>query len=169
MTEPKWLSRGDVEELQAIAIEKDGGLTGGLTKPDLLDSALARPQNEYAYAEERDTFKLAAAYAEGIAQNHAFADANKRTAFLASAKFIMDNGFVLQKAKGREHADMMVQLTDKKITRDQAATHLREHSRQIEQERSASELGKKGWAKKSAPSKTVKKAPAPKRDVDRDR
>ena len=169
MTEPQWLSREDVEELQAIAIEKDGGLTGGLTKPDLLDSALARPQNEYAYAEERDTFKLAAAYAEGIAQNHAFADANKRTALLATATFLMDNGFELQKAKGREHADMMVQLTDKKITRDQAATHLREHSRQIEQERSTGELGKKDWTKKPTPSKTLKKAPTPKRDNDRER
>jgi death-on-curing protein len=169
MTEPKWLSPEDVEELQAIAIEKDGGLTGGLVKPDLLESALARPQNKYAYVGEQDMFKLAAAYAEGIAQNHAFADANKRTAFMAADIFLYQNGIELQKAKGREHADMMVKLTDKKITRDQAAVHLREHSRQIERERSTGELGKKDWAKKPEPSKSIKKPPAPKRDMDRDR
>lgn len=131
MTEPKWLSSDDVEELQVIAIEKDGGLTGGLLKPDLLESALARPQNEYVYADEQDIFTLAAIYAEGIAQNHAFADANKRTAFLAATVFLHDNGYELLKTKGREHADMMVQLTNKKITRDDASVYLNKHTREI--------------------------------------
>jgi len=167
MTEPKWLSRAQVEELQAIAIEKDGGLTGGLLKPDLLESALARPQNEYAYAGEHDVFKLAAAYAEGIAQNHAFADANKRTAFLATTKFLLDNGFELQKAEGREHADMMVNLTDKKIAREDAAVHLREHSREIERSRSASEVGKKDWSEKA--DQKTRPVKSPTRNFDRDR
>ena len=131
MTEPKWLSSSDVEELQAIAIEKDGGLAGGLLKPDLLESALARPQNEYAYAGEADIFKLAAIYAEGIAQNHAFSDANKRTAFLAATLFLLDNGYELQKAKGLEHADMMVNLTNKIITRKEAAMYFKELTREI--------------------------------------
>lgn len=136
MTEPTWLSSKDVGELQAIAIEKDGGLTGGLLKPDLLESALARPQNEYAYAGEADIFKLAAIYAEGIAQNHAFADANKRTAFLAATVFLLDNGYELLKAKGVEHADMMVNLTNKKIAREDAARYFKEHTREINQEKS---------------------------------
>lgn len=157
MTEPKWLLREDVEELQTIAIEKDGGLTGGLVKPDLLESALARPQNEYAYAGERDMFKLAASYAEGIAQNHAFADANKRTALLAADVFLYQNGIELQKAQGREHADMMVKLTDKKITREDAAAHLREHSHSKEKA-----VGKKDWSKKA--ERSVKP-----REIDRDR
>jgi len=129
MTEPEWLSPEDVEDLQAIAIEKNGGLTGGLLKPDLLESALARPQNEYAYAGEDDIFKLAAIYAEGIAQNHAFADANKRTAFLAATVFLLDNGYELLKAKGSNHADMMVSLTNKEITREDAARYFQRHAR----------------------------------------
>ena len=71
MNEPKWLNRKDVEELQAIVTERDGALAGGLVKPDLLESALARAQNEFAYAGEQDIFQLAAIYAQGIAQNHA--------------------------------------------------------------------------------------------------
>ena len=128
MTEPRWLSRQDIEDLQAIAIERDGGLTGGLLKPDLLESALARPQNEYAYSGEEDIFVLAAIYAEGIAQNHAFADANKRTAFLAAAMFLLDNGFELDGNPSSRHADMMVNFTNKVISRADAAAHFRRHA-----------------------------------------
>jgi len=128
MTEPKWLSPEDVEDLQAIAIEKDGGLAGGLTRPDLLESALTRPQNEFAYTGQDNVFLLAAIYAEGIAKNHAFADANKRTAFLAAAQFLLDNGVQLQRAKGTEHADMMVSFTEGKVSREDAAAHFEAHS-----------------------------------------
>ena len=129
MTEPRWLSRQDIQDLQAIAIERDGGLKGGLLKPDLLESALARPQNEYAYSGEGDIFVLAAIYAEGIAQNHAFADANKRTAFLAAAMLLLDNGFELEGSPSCRHADMMVNLTNKTISRADAAAHFRRHAR----------------------------------------
>ncbi len=37
-----------------------------------------------------DGYKI---YGHGIAKNHPFIDGNKRTAFLTSAVFIMDNGF----------------------------------------------------------------------------
>lgn len=39
MTERKWVLPEDVMDLQAITIEKDGGLAGGLTRPDLLETA----------------------------------------------------------------------------------------------------------------------------------
>jgi len=130
MTEPKWLIPEDVEELQTIVTERDGALAGGLVKPDLLESALARAQNEFAYAGEQDIFQLAAIYAQSIAQNHAFADANKRTALMAADVFLYENGFELQRAGGTEHADMMVRLTNKKITREDAAAHFKEHARE---------------------------------------
>ena len=41
-------------------------------------------------------------------------------------------GYTLDQAKGFEHAEMMEQLGQGKITRDQAAAHLRKHSRQLE-------------------------------------
>ena len=129
MNEPKWLSREDVEELQTIVTERDGALAGGLVKPDLLESALARTQNEFAYVGEQDIFQLAAIYAQSIAQNHAFADANKRTALMAADVFLYENGFELQQADGTEHADMMVRLTNKEITRKDAAAYFKEHAR----------------------------------------
>lgn len=130
MTEPRWLSPDDVMDLQAIAIDKDGGLSGGLTRPDLLESALARPQNEFFYTRQDDIFMLAAIYAEGIAKNHAFADANKRTAFLAAAQFLLDNGWRLQAAKGTGHADMIVNLAKGAVSRDEMAKYLKSNSLQ---------------------------------------
>lgn len=126
MTEPKWVTRQQVEFIHEAVIEMAGGASG-LRDVALLESALARPQNQYAYG-ETDTFQLAASYAEAISRNHAFVDGNKRTAFYVAVDFLEQNGFQLQPAKGVEHAEMIEQLGQGKITRDQAASHLREHS-----------------------------------------
>ena len=53
----------------------------------LLESALARPLNKFAYG-ETDLAALAAAYAFGIARNHPFVDGNKRAAFGAMIVFL---------------------------------------------------------------------------------
>ena len=57
----------------------------------LLESAVARPQNRWAY-EQGDFASLAAAYAFGIARNHPFIDGNKRAAFAAMMVFLRFNG-----------------------------------------------------------------------------
>ena len=59
---------------------------------NLLASALARPIDKFAYSTP-DWFDLAAAYAFGIARNHAFNDGNKRTAWAACALFLKLNGW----------------------------------------------------------------------------
>ena len=129
MTDPKWVTRQQAEFIHEAVIEMAGGAQG-LRDAALLESALARPQNQYAYG-ETDTFQLAASYAEAISRNHAFVDGNKRTAFYVAVDFLEQNGFQLQPAKSVEHAEMMEQLGQGKITRDQAAAHLREHSQAI--------------------------------------
>jgi len=126
MTQPKWVTRQQVEFIHEGVIEIGGG-SHGLRDAALLESALARPQNQYAYG-ETDTFQLAASYAEGISRNHAFVDGNKRTAFYVASDFLEQNGYELQAAKGHEHAEMMEQLGQGKISREEAAAHLREYS-----------------------------------------
>lgn len=126
MNDPNWVSREEVDFIHEAVIEVGGGASG-LRDPSLLESALARPRNLFAYG-EADLFLLAAAYAEGIARNHAFVDGNKRTAFYVATDFLEKNGWLLQVAKGVEHAAMMEQLGQGHITRDAAAAHLREHS-----------------------------------------
>ena len=107
-----------------------GGGAHGLRDPALLESAPARPQNLHAYG-EHDHFQLAASYAEGISRNHAFVDGNKRTAFQTAHQFLKDNGHQLDQVKGHEHAEMMEQLGQGQISREDAADHFREHSRSL--------------------------------------
>ncbi len=129
MTAPKWVNRQHVEFIHEAVIEIGGGAYG-LRDAALLESALARPHNQYTYG-ETDIFQLAASYADAISRNHAFVDGNKRTAFYVAVDFLEQNGHQLQVAKGVEHAEMMEQLGQGNITRDQAAAHLREHSNRI--------------------------------------
>ncbi len=69
---PIWINKLQAFYIQSETIRDKGG-SSGIRDEGLLESALARPQNHYAYG-ERDIFKLAAAYAEGLSRNHAFVD-----------------------------------------------------------------------------------------------
>jgi death-on-curing protein len=62
----------------------------------LLESALARPKNLFAYESVVDIRRLAVSYAVGILRNHPFADGNKRAGFIALGMFLGLNGFSLQ-------------------------------------------------------------------------
>jgi death on curing protein len=71
----------------------------GIRDENLLESALARPQQKWHYG-ERDLIVLAAAYGFGLASNHPFIDGNKRVAFVALATFLRLNGLRLQTSEG---------------------------------------------------------------------
>ena len=63
------------------------GGSSGLRDVALLESALSRPRNKWAY-EKAELPELAAAYGYGIARNHPFVDGNKRTALLVMYTFL---------------------------------------------------------------------------------
>src|SRR5580700_9055155 len=86
MNEPIWL---DVEIMIDLHVEQLALFGGpdGIRDSGLLESALARPLNKFAYG-ETDLAALAAAYAFGIARNHPFVDGNKRAAFGAMIVFL---------------------------------------------------------------------------------
>ena len=71
----------------------DGG-AGGVREPDLLKSALARPQQIYAYGDRPDIVDMAAALTVGIIRNHRFFDGNKRTGFVVGVLFLEMNGYL---------------------------------------------------------------------------
>ena len=77
--------------LHAESLRYFGGLAG-LRDQALLQSALDRPRNKWAFGKTTNHFELAAAYAYGIAANHAFIDGNKRTALLSVRAFLFRNG-----------------------------------------------------------------------------
>jgi death-on-curing protein len=88
-----WLQRDVVVAIHEAQLAEHGGGTG-LRDAGLLESALARPENLAAYGKP-DVADLAAAYGYGISRNHAFADGNKRTGFVAVELFLELNGHTL--------------------------------------------------------------------------
>jgi death-on-curing protein len=91
MSEPVWVDRRALELLHSESIADHGGAEG-LRDEGLFESALARPQNLFAYEGVVDLARLAASYAFGLAKNHAFVDGNKRVAFIAAGLFLRING-----------------------------------------------------------------------------
>jgi death-on-curing protein len=70
--------------------------SSGVRDETLLESALARPQQLYAYGDPPpDLADLAATLAFGIARNHPFVDGNKRTAAVVCETFINVNDCTL--------------------------------------------------------------------------
>ena len=121
MKEPEWLTKGTVLDMHREVIIASGG-SHGLRDERLLESALSRPQNVFAY-EDATIFDLAASYAEAIAHNHPF-DGNKRTALTAADVFLEINGYETN-ANQQQLADIMVYLAEKKISRDEVAAFSR--------------------------------------------
>ncbi|MCH8111356.1 MAG: type II toxin-antitoxin system death-on-curing family toxin [Proteobacteria bacterium] len=93
MTEPIWLDKRIALAMHETLIREYGG-SGGVRDEGLLESALARPQNQAAYGDPT-LAEMAAAYAFGIARNHPFVDGNKRTALMAAYAFLRMNGLRL--------------------------------------------------------------------------
>lgn len=92
--EPRWVSKAAILLLHGESLNAFGGVPG-LRDEGLLESALARPLNLFAYEGVADLARLAAAYAAGIARNHPFVDGNKRAAFAATGVFLKLNGLNL--------------------------------------------------------------------------
>jgi death on curing protein len=99
MSEPFWLTRQIIIAIHDEQLAIHGGASG-LRDQGMLDSALDRPKNKWAY-EHADLPELAAAYAFGIARNHPFVDGNKRTSLLALYTFlgVNDVDFVVPEAE----------------------------------------------------------------------
>jgi len=82
MNSPKWLLRETVLAVQDRLIHQFGGASG-LRDAGLLDSALARPLNLFAYGNPT-LHELASSYAFGLVRNHSLVDENKRMGFIVS-------------------------------------------------------------------------------------
>jgi death-on-curing protein len=90
---PVWVLHDAVLAVQE-QLPADFGGESGLRDAGLLDSALARPENRFAY--KRATvfvFELAAACAFGLVKNHPFIDGNKRIALATAIMFLELNGY----------------------------------------------------------------------------
>ena len=132
MRKPLWLSKDLIFAVHERLVAEFGGLAG-LRDEGLLESALGKPENLFAYARP-NTFDLAASYAFGIVRNHPFLDGNKRTGFAAAAVFIETNGYRLN-ATEVEATAVTLALAEGSITEKSYAAWLNEHSVKAEAEK----------------------------------
>jgi death on curing protein len=94
VSEPKWFTYEQAIAAHSLQLRRYGGAPG-LRDEGALRSALERPVNKWHY-EAADLPELAAAYAFGLAKNHAFVDGNKRIAFIAIVAFPRKNGIAFR-------------------------------------------------------------------------
>jgi death-on-curing protein len=121
--EPKWLTRLVVDAIHDEQVREHGGLPG-IRDENALESALARPQQKWNYADVTDIPVLAAAYAFGFVRTHPYRDGNKRIGFLSMVTFLgmNDHGLI---ATDAEVVTAIVALADGKVSESSLAEWIR--------------------------------------------
>jgi death on curing protein len=127
----RFLSVPEVIAINVAVIQKySPGEQIGVKSQSLLESAVFRPQTsvfgEDAYA---TIFKKAAALFESLGKNHAFHNANKRTAFTALVIFLNYNGFSF-KMDHKRAEDLTVDMVEHKFGLEELAEIIKLHSHQ---------------------------------------
>ena len=129
MSEPNWLLPEAVLAMHGMLLVAHGGLSG-LRDPGLLESALARPHNQWHYQRESSLFALAASYAFALVHDPPFLDGNKRIALTASAVFLEINGCSLE-APEAETALLFEQLAAGEISEEAMVSWMEHHARRL--------------------------------------
>lgn len=125
MSQPVRIDRRALMLLHSESIAEHGG-ADGLRDEGLFESALARPQNPFAYESVSDVSRLAASYAFGLAKNHAFVDGNKRVALIAAGLFLRLSGWRL-KADQAEATLIILSLASGALGEDDLAKWIERH------------------------------------------
>ena len=118
-----------IEKRLALAIHDrqlaEHGGSSGVRDDHLLESALARPQQLYAYGDPPpDLADLAATLAYGLARNHPFVDGNKRTSYVVCRTFLVLNDADLA-ASAEEKYLTIIALAEGKLSVEEFAGWLR--------------------------------------------
>ena len=124
--EPKCLSRVVVDAIHNDQLREHGGLSG-IRDENVLESALARPQQKWHYADRTDMPMLAAAYAFGFVRDHPYRDGNKRIGFLAMVTFLGMNGHDFS-ATDAEVVTEIVALAEGTVSEEALGDWIRQHS-----------------------------------------
>ena len=126
MKVPVWIDERDALALHDRLLALHGGAVG-LRDDGLLKSALARPQQHFAYAESPDIVDMAAAYTCGIVRNHPFVDGNKRTGFVVGVLFLELNGYRFN-ASEEDAAQVVLELASGNLDEGGYIAFLRAHA-----------------------------------------
>ncbi len=124
MTEPKWISYDQAIAAHSRQLRRYGG-AAGLRDEGALRSALERPVNKWHY-ESLELLELAAAYAFGLAKNHAFVDGNKRIAFISMVAFLRKNGVAFAPDQAQAAA-MIIAVAAGEVSEESLARWIRDN------------------------------------------
>lgn len=128
--EPRWLPLDVI-----IAVNRDEvaetGENFALLRRDLLESAAARPQNLYNFANDATVLDLAVSLLFGIAKNHPFEKGNKRTGFTSFVVFLAANGYEVALPYRREFAERIIAVIEGRISEDAFAASIAPYVRPL--------------------------------------
>jgi death-on-curing protein len=124
VSEPEWLTVPMIVAIHDEQLAIHGG-SAGIRDSGMLESALDRPRNKWAY-ENAKLPELAAAYGYGLAKNHPFVDGNKRASLLAIYTFLGINGidFIVPEA---EAAAMILALAAGEVSEESLARWIKDN------------------------------------------
>jgi death on curing protein len=126
--EPTWLTRLMLDTIHSELLSEHGGAPGiRAGGDDLIEAALARPQQKYAFAESVDLADLSAAYLFGLVKNHGYVDGNKRVGFAAAATFLLLNGTRLT-ASEEDAYQAVIGIAEGDLAETQLADWIRSNS-----------------------------------------
>jgi death on curing protein len=126
--EPVWLDATVALAIHDRQLAEHGGGTG-VRDIGMLESALGRPLNKWAFG-ENDASELAAAYAFGVARNHPFIDGNKRTAWVLARLFLAVNGYRLD-FEPTDAIQMVLALAAGELSEEELADWFRTRCRPV--------------------------------------
>ncbi|MGB4858275.1 MAG: type II toxin-antitoxin system death-on-curing family toxin [Dokdonella sp.] len=119
-----WIDRALVIAIHERQLSEHGG-GSGLRDKNLLDAALARPRHLHAYGQPSpDLADLAASLAFGLARDHPFVDANKRTAHVCYRVFFALNSVELVASDEGKYL-AMIALAEGRLSEAEFAQWLR--------------------------------------------
>lgn len=123
----------DIEEVYVIheKMLMVGGGREGVRDFGLLHSAVERPKATFGGSDlYQGLWAKAAALLHSLVNNHAFYDANKRTGFFSTLRFIDINGFECM-ASNKEVVKFTLQIDNEHMQPADIASWLKDHSRKI--------------------------------------
>jgi len=124
MSEPIWLDVDEVIDMHAEQLAIFGG-PEGVQHRGLLELAVLRSANQWNDG-QTDRPALAAAYAFGLARNHAFVDGNKRIAFHAMMVFLRSNDIPFAPAPAHATA-IILSLAAGEVSEESLARWIRDN------------------------------------------
>src|SRR5690625_884549 len=129
----RYLTYVEVAAINQYTIEKfSPGEQIGIKSPEILDSAVNRPkQSAFGQDAYETIFQKAAALFESAAQNQAFHNANKRTAFLSLTQFLSYNGYDFEMSNPSEQAGFTVNVVNKQYIFNELAEIIEKHSTEL--------------------------------------